>query len=127
MTQSHQPHDHAAHAAEHAHPRRADLLSVEDALERVLALVTPLPEAAVPLMDADGLTLARDVTAPFDIPALPNSAMDGYAVRVADLDSAGETNPRHLDGRRSNPGGPAAVGRGGAGQRRAHHDGRADS
>ena len=93
MTQSHQPHDHAAHAAEHAHPRRADLLSVEDALERVLALVTPLPEAAVPLMDADGLTLARDVTAPFDIPALPNSAMDGYAVRVADLDSAGETNP----------------------------------
>lgn len=77
-------------------PRRPDMLSVEQALERVLALVHPLPSAAVPLLDADGLALARDVYAPFDIPALANSAMDGYAVRAADVAGATVTAPRVL-------------------------------
>ena len=96
MTEHHQ--DHNAHrpiATEHAHvhPRRADLLSVEEALERVLALVEPLAQADVPLLLADGLTLAEDIIAPFDIPALANSAMDGYAVVAADLMNASDDNP----------------------------------
>jgi molybdopterin molybdotransferase len=77
----------------HVHPRRADLLSVEEALERVLGLVKPLSAANIPLLQADGLTLAEDIFAPFDIPVLPNSAMDGYAVIAADLASASDASP----------------------------------
>ena len=92
--QQHDDHAHEAHEDHgHAHPRRADLLSVEDALERVLGLVAPLAGADVPLLEADGLVLAEDIFAPFDIPSLPNSAMDGYAVQVADLTDASDENP----------------------------------
>ena len=69
------------------------MLSVEQALERVLRLVHELPVERIPLLDADGLTLAEDVRAPFDIPSLANSAMDGYAVRAADVASATESSP----------------------------------
>ena len=72
------------------------MLSVEQALDRVLNLVHQLPESDVPLLEADGLTLARDVHAPFDIPGLANSAMDGYAVRTVDLASASEKAPVEL-------------------------------
>ena len=82
---------------EHAHPRTADMLSVEDALERVLRLVHELPVERVPLLDADGLTLAEEVRSPFDIPALTNSAMDGYAVRAADVARASESSPVTLE------------------------------
>ena len=59
----------------------------------MLALVHELPVAEVSLMEADGLTLARDIHAPFDIPALANSAMDGYALRAADAALAAEASP----------------------------------
>jgi len=74
----------------HSHPRRADMLSVEEALARVLSLVEPLGAVNIPLLEADGLVLAEDVYAPFDIPLLANSAMDGYAVQAADLAQASE-------------------------------------
>ena len=95
MTHNHQEkHAHQAHEEHaHVHPRRADLLSVEEALDRVLGLVEPLGAANVPLLDADGLVLAEDIFAPFDIPALANSAMDGYAVQAADLAEASEEHP----------------------------------
>lgn len=96
MTEHNHSHDtHHPKATEHAHvhPRRADLLSVEEALSRVLGLVKPLDPVDVALMDADGLTLAQDIFAPFDIPALANSAMDGYAVVAADLADASDANP----------------------------------
>ena len=100
MTEYHHPRpgDGGVGRAEHrhAHPKSADLLSVEEALARVLALVEPLAVEDVPLMDADGLTLAHDIVAPFDVPALPNSAMDGYAVRVADLSGASEQHSVEL-------------------------------
>jgi molybdopterin molybdotransferase len=100
MTEHQHGHDaHRPKATEHAHvhPRRADLLSVEQALDRVLALVEPLAQADVPLLEADGLTLAADITAPFDIPALANSAMDGYAVVASDLADASDANPITLN------------------------------
>ena len=61
------------------------LLSVAAALERVLAPVTPLPEERVPLREAYGRTLARDLAARRTQPPADMSAMDGYAVRLVDL------------------------------------------
>lgn len=96
MAQHHHGNEtHMEHDPEraHAHPYRADLLSVEEAVERVLALVESLGPAWVPLLEADGLALAEDIFAPFDIPALANSAMDGYAVVASDLESATQEAP----------------------------------
>jgi molybdopterin molybdotransferase len=64
------------------------LLSVADAFERVLAGVTPLPAEEVPLARADGLVLAYDLRARRTQPPADVSAMDGYAVRGADVASA---------------------------------------
>ena len=62
------------------------LLNVEEYLAEVLALVTPLPDVErVALREASGRTLAEPVLARGDVPAFANSAMDGYAVRSADL------------------------------------------
>lgn len=62
------------------------ILSVEEYLAEVLALVRPLPDSErVPLREASGRTLAEPVLARGDVPAFANSAMDGYAVRAADL------------------------------------------
>jgi molybdopterin molybdotransferase len=64
------------------------LLSVDEALERILSRVRPLEAREVPLLDAVGRTLAVDVVADRDIPPFRNSAMDGYAVRGADVTHA---------------------------------------
>jgi len=63
-------------------------LSVDEALERILARVHPLPATAMELLDALGTTLAEDVVADRDVPPFRNSAMDGYAVRGADVATA---------------------------------------
>lgn len=61
------------------------LISVEDALSRVLASVErPLDTEHVPLASCAGRTLAEDLSARRDQPPFPASAMDGYAVRSAD-------------------------------------------
>ena len=62
------------------------MLTVEDALERVLADVPLLSAEQVPLHEAYGRVLAEDIIASEDIPRWNNSAMDGYAVRAADTD-----------------------------------------
>jgi molybdopterin molybdotransferase len=61
------------------------LLSVAGALERVLAQAEPLPADEVPLTEADGLVLAYDLHARRTQPPADVSAMDGYAVRAADV------------------------------------------
>lgn len=60
------------------------MLSVEEALERVLSTFAPLPPERVPILETLGQVLAEDVYADMDIPPLTNTAMDGYAVRAAD-------------------------------------------
>ena len=50
----------------------------------MLALVRPLPEQSVPLQNALGRVLARDIVASRDQPPFMSSAMDGYAVRSGD-------------------------------------------
>lgn len=62
------------------------LLALEQALQRMLALVSPLTQTeTVSLEQAAGRITAADITSPLDVPAFANAAMDGYAVRMADL------------------------------------------
>ncbi|WNG48052.1 molybdopterin molybdotransferase MoeA [Archangium minus] len=63
----------------------AALLPVEEARARTLALVRSLPPEWVRLEDALGRALAQDVRAQRTLPPWDNSAMDGFAVRSADL------------------------------------------
>jgi molybdopterin molybdotransferase len=64
-----------------------------DEVERILReRVKPVAETeTVPLRLAHGRVIARDVVAPIDLPPFDNSAVDGYAVRAADLAPDGET------------------------------------
>ena len=65
---------------------RAPLLPVQDALKRVLSSApVPLAVERVPLADCRSRTLAEDVAALRTQPPFPASAMDGYAVRAADV------------------------------------------
>ena len=73
---------------------RAPLTPLEDALAAVLAQAQPLPGAAfVDLLQTDGRVLAADCIAPLQVPPLDNSAMDGYAVRSAEVAQAGTVLP----------------------------------
>ena len=73
---------------------RAPLTPLEDALAAVLAQAQPLPGAAfVDLLQADGRVLGADCIAPLQGPPLVNSAMDGYAVRSAEVAQAGTALP----------------------------------
>ncbi|HEY0613301.1 MAG TPA: gephyrin-like molybdotransferase Glp, partial [Candidatus Elarobacter sp.] len=64
------------------------LLTFEQAQEKILAAAHPLSAELVPLAEAAGRVLAEDVRAVTDLPPFPSSAMDGYAVRAADLPGA---------------------------------------
>jgi molybdopterin molybdotransferase len=68
------------------------LLPVEEAERIIHARVAPVAEVeTVSLQAAHGRVLARDVLAPIDLPPFDNSAVDGYAVRHADLDGKAES------------------------------------
>ncbi|MBI2888149.1 MAG: molybdopterin molybdotransferase MoeA [Chloroflexi bacterium] len=69
------------------------MMSVEEALERILAQVDILSTAEVSLADALDRVLAEDIDAPFDIPQVANSGMDGYAVRAEDIRNASAHSP----------------------------------
>ncbi len=64
------------------------LISVAEALEHVLAHAAPLDAVTVPLIEADGRVLASDLKSRRTQPPSDVSAMDGYAVRTADVQSA---------------------------------------
>lgn len=71
------------------------MLSLEEARTAVIAGVTPADATqTIPLAQARGRFAAGDLRAEVDNPAFDNSAMDGYAVRAADLVSAGFALPR---------------------------------
>ena len=71
------------------------ILSREDAMTRFEAALFPraIMNETRPLADALGRVLAEDVTAPIDVPPFDRSNVDGFAVRSADLASAGEAAP----------------------------------
>jgi len=72
------------------------MLSVEEALEKILHEIDILDEESVPLLDSLGQVLAEDVKSNIDVPPLDNSAMDGYAVRSQDTTGASRESPRFL-------------------------------
>lgn len=73
------------------------LMSFDDALERVLDLASPIEHDLVALDRAMGCVLARGVAAPFAVPRFTQSAMDGYAVISDDTAEATAGNPILLD------------------------------
>ena len=72
------------------------MLSVEEALERVLLPFQPLPPERISVLETLGRVVTEDVVADMDIPPLANSAMDGYAVRAADTAKASREKPVRL-------------------------------
>jgi len=66
----------------------AGLISLEEAQQKMLSQLTPVTDSlSVPLAEAVGRITAKAVTSPIAVPPFDNSAMDGYAVRMADASS----------------------------------------
>ena len=64
----------------------AGLMPLETALTQMLDRVSPLHDVeTLPLVRCFGRIAARDIVSPLNVPGFDNSAMDGYAVRLADL------------------------------------------
>jgi molybdopterin molybdotransferase len=72
------------------------MISVDEALKIVLDNVAPLGVERISIMDALGRVLAEEIHSSRDIPGFDNSAMDGYAVRAADIEAASESHPVRL-------------------------------
>jgi len=72
------------------------VISVEEALEKVLERVDVLEAEESPVLGCLGQVLAEDISSPINIPPQDNSAMDGYAVRSADTRGASPKSPRLL-------------------------------
>ena len=71
------------------------MIPVVEARARILAdVATVAPEETLPVARGLGRVLAKDVRAPFDVPTADNSAVDGYAIRAADLDPGGRARVR---------------------------------
>lgn len=77
--------------------RAPDRISVDEALRRLVDAFTPLPDhERVPVLHALGRVLVEDVPADMDVPPFTNTAMDGYAVRAADVAMAAGDRPLTL-------------------------------
>ncbi len=72
------------------------MISVEEALDKVLSYVEVLEPKRKPILDCLGQVLAENIYSTMDIPPLDNSAMDGFALRAEDTRGASESSPRHL-------------------------------
>ncbi|OBU32198.1 molybdopterin molybdotransferase MoeA [Photobacterium kishitanii] len=65
------------------------LMTIETALDNIMTQVSPLTTiTTVALADAMDMVLAEDILSPINVPPFANSAMDGYALRVADLEQS---------------------------------------
>ncbi len=76
--------------------RRADWVSIPEALQRILASLEPVGTELVSLPTLSGRILAESVVSPIDHPPWDNSAMDGYALRAANIQGAGPDLPATL-------------------------------
>jgi molybdopterin molybdotransferase len=72
------------------------MIDVDEARARILAAFAPLPMVRVPIADALGFVLAVDVIAGSCVPAFPNAAMDGFAVRAEETLGASPERPVRL-------------------------------
>src|SRR5207247_9417284 len=82
------------------------MLTPSEAAQTILQHVTPLPTERRALKQALDLVLAEDVRSPIDLPGWDNSAMDGYAVRAADVAGASRDRPAPPTGVETVPPGP---------------------
>jgi molybdopterin molybdotransferase len=78
------------------HLRVCRMISVEEALDKVLHHIKVLEPERKPILDCLGQVLAEDIHSTIDVPPLDNSAMDGYALRAEDTRGASESSPRYL-------------------------------
>ncbi|MEF1290591.1 molybdenum cofactor synthesis domain-containing protein [Vibrio sp. M260118] len=63
------------------------LMPIEDAMEKMLSPIKPIQTTLqLPLAEAIGYVLAEDILSPIFVPPFDNSAMDGYAIRLSDLE-----------------------------------------
>ena len=85
-----------AHSHGHGHVDE-DMLSVEQAYERVMARFRTLEFEEKALLDCMGQVLAEDIKSPLALPPLANSGMDGYALRHSDIVGASHENPKNLE------------------------------
>jgi molybdopterin molybdotransferase len=76
--------------------RDADWIGLEEALAHILAAVSPTEREEVSIDDCLGRVLADDAVSPVDLPPWDNSAMDGFAVRSADIEGASREHPVEL-------------------------------
>ena len=105
------------------------MLTVEEYLDRVVALATPLPSEPCPVGSGFGRVLDEDLVARFAVPPFDNSAMDGFAVRAAEL-PVGPDGPGGQEGHLGHAGPALAPSQGraadGRGRRRRRLDRRPD-
>jgi molybdopterin molybdotransferase len=88
----------------------SSLKSLDDALAELLAQAAPLVGTdTVDTFDADGRVLAQTAVSPLQVPPLDNSAMDGYAVRRADVAAPGVALPITLPVSQRIPAGAAGT------------------
>ena len=73
------------------------MISVEEALNRILARIPILGLEKVDIIGSLRRVIGEDILSPRDIPSLDNSAMDGYAVRAADIKGALRESPIFLN------------------------------
>ncbi len=85
-------------------------ITVAEAREIILAAIRPLGAEKVAIPESLGRVLAETVTSPWDIPPLDNTAMDGYAVRSADVAAASADRLVTLDVIEDLPAGRIAAG-----------------
>lgn len=71
-------------------------IGVDEARERILAAVSPLPVTDLPLDEALGLTLADEIVSALNLPPFDNSAMDGFAIRASDTEGSTPDAPAIL-------------------------------
>ncbi|MDD5126640.1 MAG: molybdopterin molybdotransferase MoeA [Dehalococcoidales bacterium] len=72
------------------------MITVEEALTKILEHARVLETEKVPILDSLGQVLAEDIISEINIPPLDNSAMDGYAVRAGDTSGASRQSPMLL-------------------------------
>ena len=73
-----------------------DMISLEEARALVLAQVAPLDSEVVPLLEVVGRVAAADLASDIDIAPFAHSAMDGFALRAAEIAGATEEAPAQL-------------------------------
>ena len=73
------------------------MISVAEALNKILSHIQSLGPEKVSLLDALGRVIAEEIRAPRDIPPFDNSGMDGYDVRWKGIQSVSSASPVRLE------------------------------